>query len=68
MKLKITNSTLTNTQIINAETGEILEGVTKAVIECNPMEPPICTLTLFGVQVEMLAKLPGEVEYVQETS
>lgn len=68
MKLKITNSTLTDTQIVNAETGEVLEGVTKAVIECNPMEPPICTLTIFGVQVEMLAKLPGEAGYVEETS
>jgi hypothetical protein len=56
MKIKIiSQGTARTTRVINAETGEVIEGVTSAKWECS-MENPVATATLTvnlaGIDVE----------------
>ena len=60
MRIKIvSNGTYHGTQVMNAETGEVIEGVTKATWKVtDPMELAIVTLEVIGVEV----KLEGETD------
>lgn len=58
MKLKIiSDGTQWGTKVINAETGEMVEHVTRADVHpIIPGEPVSVTLTIEGVQLDMVAE------------
>lgn len=61
MKLKIiSDGTTTGTKVIETTTGEELMGVEHIHVNYQKGDVPLCILTLYGVEVSMLAELPEE--------
>ena len=61
LKLKIiSDGTDAGTKVVETITGEELVGVEHIHINYQKGDVPLCILTLYGVEVSMLAELPEE--------
>lgn len=68
MKIKIVgDGTLRGTRVVNAATGELLEGVQGIKWEARYDDPPVCRLDMIQIPVELDAETGDIVRLVAET-